>query len=533
MQDATSLPTDLAACHALLHEQAAALTELQAARDKLTQENSELNLTLQKLLHRLYGSRHERHADPNQLQLNFGDDPAVQEGLADAQAEAEKIVQTISYEREVKKKEKQPRNEAFPAHLERYEVTAAAAPEDQQCVAHGEKELIGHDRVETLEFQRPKLLVKVTLYPKYACVGQAECGVSQPPRPTNTLVEGNRYDTSLGAEIVTAKFDFHLPIYRQQDIFAGSGWLPSRSTLLNIQASVAYVFEPLYDYYAAHVRSSPVIPCDETGVMLLLPPEIPLPQPDSPRSERIHEVLSAARAKGAKHVLARMWAYRSLGPTGADVFDFTVSRHRDGPQEFLRDYTGKLLGDCYSGFESIQLASESRIVRAACHAHSRRYVHDARAHHPQECAYLLALYRQLFDVEDQVRGKSAEEVLARRQQLSAPLMKELRTWLDGPLAARVVPKSLLGKAVGYLRNQWDALNVFLSDGRVPLDNNETEQLMKTIAPHCTGKDRLFTSREFDYCGNFRVIPSGGLETASISRRKFVSDVTLSKRRNIY
>jgi hypothetical protein len=174
-----------------------------------------------------------------------------------------------------------------------------------------------------------------------------------------------------------------------------------------------------------------------------------------------------------------MWAYRSLGPTGADVFDFTVSRHRDGPQEFLRDYTGKLLGDCYAGFESIQLASESRIIRAGCHAHSRRYVYDARAHHPQECAYLLALYRQLFDVEDQV--KSAEEVLARRQQLSAPLMQELRTWLDGPLAARVVPKSPLGKAVVYLRNQWDALNVFLSDGRVPVDNNETEQLMKKIA----------------------------------------------------
>jgi transposase len=488
MQDAPSFPNDLAACQALLanqeallQEQAAALAALQAAREKLAQENVELNLTLQKLWQRLYGSRSERHADPSQLQLNFGDDPAVQEGLAEAAAEAERITQTITYEREVKAKSKTPRSEAFPTHLPRQEVTVAPAPEELRCGEHGEKILIGHDRVETLVFERPKLHVLVTLYPKYACAGHAECGVVQPPRPTNTLVEGNRYDTSIGTEIAVAKYDFHLPIYRQQDYFAGSGWLPSRSTLLNIQASVAYVLEPLYFYLADQVRTSPVIPCDETSVMLLLPPEIPQPQPDNPRSQRICEVLTEARQQGKKHVLARMWAYRSLGPQGLDLFDFTVSRHRDGPQEFLKDYAGILLGDCYSGFESIALASDSRITRAACHAHARRYIHDARDYAPRECAYLLAIYRQLFDVEEQVRGKSATEIVARRQQVSAPLMAQLRAWLDGPAAANATPKSLLGKATTYLRNQWEPLSVFLRDGRVPLDNNETEQLMKKVA----------------------------------------------------
>jgi transposase len=211
-----------------------------------------------------------------------------------------------------------------------------------------------------------------------------------------------------------------------------------------------------------------------------LPPEIP-PAGDDPKSRRIHEVLSAARAANKSHVSARMWVYRSLGLGGANVFDFTVSRHRDGPAEFLKNYSGTLLGDCYSGFQSIVLASDSRIVRAACHAHARRYIFESREHHPQQAAQLLAWYRQLYDLEDRARGKSPEEVLALRQQHSAPIMAQLRQWLDSEAGQRVLPKSRLGEAVRYLNNQWEPLSVFLRDGRVPSDNNETEQLMRQVA----------------------------------------------------
>jgi hypothetical protein len=294
-------------------------------------------------------------------------------------------------------------------------------------------------------------------------------------------VEGNRYDTSVAAEIITNKYAYHLTTYRGQDQFAGSGWMPHRSTLLNIMASGAYVLEPLYHHYADGVRSGPVVPTDDTPVMLLLPRDVPPPREGDAKSQRIHDVLSAARAEDRSHVLARMWVYRSLGEGGANVFDFTVSRHRDGPQEFLKDFAGTLLGDCYSGFESLALASDSRIVRAACHAHARRYVFEARKYHPLEASRVLGWYRQLYDVEDQARGKSADEVLALRREHSAPVMDRLRQWLDGDAARSVLPKSKLGEAVRYLDNQWDALSVFLTDGRVPFDNNETEQLMKQIA----------------------------------------------------
>lgn len=479
MQDAPSLLQELAACRALIAEQSSALAEVQSSREKLSQENEELSLTIQKLLSRLAGHRSERHEDPAQQQLDFGEHDPIQEGVEDAAEELLQARDEVGGTPRTRKPRK-VRNEQLPEHLPRYEVIAPASPDQEQCAEHGPRQLIGYDVTETLEFERPKLRVRVTKYPKFICQHHAECGVQQPPRPERTLVEGNRFDTSIAAEIIAAKYAYHLPIYRQQDWFGGSGWMPDRSTLLNILASAAYVLEPLYHHYATHVRTAPVIPTDETKVMLLLPPEIP-PAGDSFKSKRIHEVLSEARAADKSHVSARMWVYRNLGQGGANVFDFTVSRHRDGPADFLKHYSGTLLGDCYSGFKSIVLASDSRIVRAACHAHARRYIFEAREHHPQLAAQLLAWYRQLYDIEDQARGKSAEEVLSLRQQLSAPIMDQLRQWLDGEAARNVLPKSRLGEAVRYLKNQWEPLSVFLRDGRVPFDNNETEQLMKQVA----------------------------------------------------
>jgi transposase len=455
MQDATNLPKDLAVCHALiaelsarlsrnesvvaeketlLVEQATTIVDLQVSREKLTQENEELNLAIQRLLARLYGHRRERFDDPAQGKLNFGDDCAVRDGLSDAAAEAEKLVQEYTVRRAMGKK-RTPRDEKLPSHLERYEVLAEAPPSDRQCMEHGAREVVGYDETETLEMERPKLRVRVTKYPKYACVSHPECGLAQAERPAS-LVEGNRYHTSVAAEIVVGKYGYHLPIYRQQDWFAGSGWTPERSTLLNILASAAYVLEPLYQHYANFVRSFPLVATDETRVMLLLPPDIPAALEGDVRSQRIHEVLSAARAEKKSHVSARMWVYRSFGPHGANVFDFTVSRHRDGPQQFLKNYRGILLADCYSGFESVVLASDSRLVRAACNAHARRKVYESREHHPLESSQLLAWYRRLYDVEDQARGKSPEEVLALRHELSVPLMEQMWQWLESEARRR-------------------------------------------------------------------------------------------------
>jgi transposase len=486
---ATPLPDELAACQALIvglrqkvNEQKYVVVAQARTIVEQSQKIEEQQLTINELLQRAFRHRSERYLeDPNQLKLDFGNTPEVADaaaGLAEAVAEAEIIIAAHKRRRHVPRK---PRNEQLPAHLPRYEVEAPVPDDVKQCAEHGARKLIGYDRTETLEFERPKLKVRVTLYAKYICENEPTCGVAQPPREPG-LVEGNRYGTSVAAEIVTGKCGYHLPLYREQDYFAGCGWTVDRSTLLNIFRASAELVHPLALYLRGEVLQSGAIGTDETRVTLLLPAEIPEAHEDDAKSRRIHEVFSESRAEGRKSVSGRMWAYRSL-TVPINVFDFTVSRHRDGPDDFLvaGGFVGKLLGDCYSGYQGITLRSDARIVRAACNAHARRKIFDARESYPLLSSQFLAMYQQLYDLEERGKFLSVGEREALRRAEARPVWQRMRELLDGPAASGVLPKEKFAEALGYLRNQWDALQVYLGDGRLPIDNNETEQLMKQVA----------------------------------------------------
>lgn len=478
--DTPPLPADLPACHALLVEQALSLVELQQSRAQLSQEIEDLKLTVTKLVLQLQGHRRERMVvDPNQLPLDFGDGAAANDALADAAAEAQKIIVEYMVRREIKKKAKPPRDERFPDHLPREEKVIDVAESQKQCPEHGPKELIGYDTTETLVLERPKLKVLVTKYPKYACPQAAPCGVTQAERP-NGLVEGNRYDTSIAAEIVTGKHAYHLPLYRQQDCFASYGWTPWRSTLLNILAAATDVLRPFADYYRQLLLHGDGLGCDDTQVTLVVPATIPTMDPLDSRSRRIHEVLSQAIKEGRKSVSARIWAYRSF-VLPINVFDFTVSRHRDGPDDVLQSFTGKLMADCWSGFQKIELRTDARIARGACWTHARRKVLAGCSSHPQEATVMLALIQQLYDIEDRAKTFSYDDRRVLRERESRPVLRRIREYLDSNAVARVLPKSVFAEAVNYLRNHWVALNLYVTDGRMPIDNNDVEQLMKQIA----------------------------------------------------
>ena len=379
------------------------------------------------------------------------------------------------------RKKKKKRNDRLPDNLPRIEVIADVPESDKVCGTHGDKTLIGYDETETLTYTPPKLEIIVTKYPKFVCPGQPECGVVQLPRP-ESLIEGNRYDASIAAEIITAKYGYHLPFYRQQDLFAGSGWVPTRSTLLNILTAAATLVRPLVEFFAAEVRKDGVIGTDDTGVTLLLPKALPEIDPNDVRSQRIHEVLSAAFAKDRKHVKAKMWAYRG-STVPLNIFDFTVSRHRDGPDQFLidNDYNGILLGDCYTGYTGISLRTNNNIQHAACNSHARRKVFEARHNHPQVASVLLAMYQELYDIEDQARSMDADPRRQLRDEKSTLVWQRMREYLDGDDISRLLPKEEMTQAIGYINNHWTALQLYVSNADVPIDNNETEQLMKQIA----------------------------------------------------
>jgi transposase len=482
MEQPLHIPDDLTACQALVVQLAQTITEQGQTITSLQQKVEEQQLTIAELIQRAFRHRSERYLeDPNQLKLDFGDTPDAADaaaGLTQAVEEAGLIIAEHTRRKRVPKK---PRSEQLPEHLPRYEVEAPVPDEVKHCPEHGERKPIGYDRVETLEFERPKLKVRVTLIAKFACEDAPECGVAQPPRAPG-LVKGNRYDTSVAAEIVTSKCGYHLPIYREQDYFAGCGWTPGRSTLLNIFHRSAELVHPLALHLRGEVLASGVLGTDDTRVTLLLPAEIPTVDEDDPKSRRIHEVFTAARAEGKASVSGRMWAYRSL-TIPVNVFDFTVSRHRDGPDEFLVSggFVGTMLGDCYSAYQGITLRSDARIVRAACNAHARRKLIDAQESQPLLAGQFLAMYQELYDIEARAKTLDVAARGALRDREARPVWGRMRKLLDGEAASGVLPKEKMAEAVGYLRNHWEALQRYLDDGRLPIDNNETEQLMKQVA----------------------------------------------------
>jgi len=475
---AITIPNELQACQALIEELAGTVGEQADKMEELRRQKEEFRLAYNELLQRAFRRRSERYVyDPRQMALDFGDsDEACDaaEGLASAVEEAEQTVKAHT-----RRRRRKPRNEKLPDHLPRYEVEAKVPEEVKECPEHGPRKLIGYDEVETLEFERPVLRVRVTKYPKYVCESSPECGVGSPERPTG-LVEGNRYDTSIAAEVLTGKYSYHMPVYREQDYFAGSGWTPARSTLLNLLVASAFVIRPLIEYFKGDALGSGIVGTDDTPVTLLLPKTIPKPCEDDPKSRRIHEVLAQALAAGKPSVRAHMWVYRSV-TVPLNIFDFTVSHHRDGPDAFLADFRGKLMADCYSGYQAIELRSDGRIERGACASHARRKVFLAREAYPLEASVVLAKFQQLYDIEDRAKPMSAEERLALRQAEAVPVWESLGQWLAGDAAARVLPKGKFGEALGYLRNHWEPLQLYLSDGLMPIDNNDAEQLMKQVA----------------------------------------------------
>ena len=465
-----ALPNDLAACHAIIREQAQQLEDQKARIAKAEAErDAALQLAFRKKIERYL-------PDPKQFVLDFGDSPGVvdaAEGIADA------ALETIAgYERRKQATEK-ARSEQLPAHLPRYEVKLDVPEHQKTCAAHGERQVIGYDWQETLEVVPPKLVVRRTGIPKLACPKAPECGVVEAPRPEG-LVEGNRYDTSVAAEIMVAKYAYHVPVYRQQDMFASCGWTPSRSTLLNVLEAAACLIRPLVAHLREVVRAGPIIGTDDTTVTLVVKDTPPPLDPDDPKAARARDVIAAAQAEQRGSITARMWVYRSI-TAPINVFDFTVSRHRDGPDLFLDGFAGSLMADCYSGYEAVRTKSDGKIIRAACVAHARRKVFDSRANHPVHAAMLLEMFQALYDIEDRAKTLPAAERQQLRHVEARPIWARMSDYLASDAISNVMPKEPFGQAITYLRNQFEHLLVYLDDGLLPIDNNETEQLMKQVA----------------------------------------------------
>ena len=441
-----ALPNDLEACQRELVHTRSVLAETAVACEEQLAQIEKLRAELELVQRYLYGRRSERHVeDPGQGRLF--EQPT--DGVAPAPESVAAAEEEITYRR---RRQGHGWSE-LPANLPREQVLLDVPEAERTCGCCGKPmQKIGEDRTERVDYRPARIVVKVFVTPKYACVAK-HGGVKQalaPPGP----VPGGRFDFGLVAQVVTSKICDHLPLYRQQDVLARAGIELSRSTLCEIMASAAFLLEPLAILLKRRLLASDWLGADDTPVRLLDP----------------------AHPAGVR--LARFWLYRGPETAPYNVFDFHESRSRDGPREFLGTYQGWVKVDAYGVDGGVYLGS-ARIRASCCLAHARRKFDEAKSSHPRLAAEALGFFQQLYDIEDRARELSAAARQALRQAEAAPLLDKLRLWANEQ-TTHALPKFKFGEALGYLRNQWEPLTNYVQDGRLPIDNNATERDLRAL-----------------------------------------------------
>jgi len=377
-----------------------------------------------------------------------------------AAAEAAPVSVTIHAHQRLKHGRKR-----LDASLPRVDVIHDISEAEKRCATDGTTlERIGEEISEQLDYQPAKIRVIRNIRPKYACPCCRQ-GIKIAPVPA-MLFPKSIATPALLAQITTAKFVDHVPLYRQETQLGRLRVCLGRATMAGwmIRLGATHVV-PIINLLVERLLEAALIHCDETRL----------------------QVLNSSKAPAADHW---MWV-RAAGPPGRRIilFDYDPSRGGAVPRRLLEGYRGILLTDGYEAYAQVALALG--LVHAGCMAHARRAFDEAHKAQPSDgpshAKIALDFIRELYRIEgplwDRDHPISAEQRVRIRCERSAPVIDRFHRWLDG-LAPQVVPQSRLGRAVHYTLGQWPKLTVFLKHGEVPLDNNRCEN---AIRPFVVGR----------------------------------------------
>lgn len=451
MQDALAkLPAELQEVFSrLVHDHERVVSE----HERVVLENKMLRQQLRLLRLEKYGGRSEKLSD-GQLALLDGEPSVV---AAEVEQEAQQPAATEPPSVKARPARRHPGRVELPAHLERREVVIACTEQDCLCAhCRQTKPIIGYERSEELDVIPAHYFVKVTLREKRACPQHPEGGVSRAAAPASILPKSKLSD-ALIIDVLIKKYGDYLPAYRQSAMLARDAQIElSRKTLIDVILKCGGLLQGLVPALKADLFAGRYIQADETPVACQVP-----------------------EVTGRNH-RAYLWEYSR--PGGPVIFDFKMSRGREGPKEFLRGFTGVLQCDGYAAYDKLG----EGIEYAACLAHARREFHRAHLLQKLDPRPLEILDRigQLYAVEAEARqkGLDAAQRLELRQQRSRGIFDELqRRILDLRAQPDVLPAGQLGKACTYALGLWERLRVFLSHGQVEIDSNLCENAIRPLA----------------------------------------------------
>ena len=453
-------------CHPeALADYAFALQQQLSARDQALAEKEQLlaeaRAYIAELKQQLFGPKADKLSPEQEEQLRqlTGD---VAEQAQRPPPLSREVLAAESSAKDPEKPRRQPRQPRLAVQLEvRREVLE---PADKTC-AHCQqaRPCIGQETSTEYEYQPAKLVAHETVRPKY---GECQCGggphgVAIAPLPPR-LVPQSKLGLGLAVYILLSRFDDHVAYYTLERIFRERhGVIIPRQQMVQWVEKIAFVLLAIYYLIWEELAAGDYLQLDETPVKVLDP-----------------------EVKG-KAATGYLWFYSR---PGADAFlEFCDGRGRDSPQKRLRAFKGTIQTDAYAVYKSLQQERPRELRRLGCLAHSRRLFRKAALDACSEAIWFIAQIRQLYRIEDEVRGTDPEHRKAVRRQKAPTLWREMkRHALKLQAEPRLLPQNTLGKAVNYFLKEYTALIGYLRDGRFEIDNNLVEN---DIRPEAVGRRR--------------------------------------------
>ena len=448
-------------------EQIQSQRQLLDAREAQIKEHSALIEKLKFELARLKRWRFGKHAETlsaEQLvlwEVELDGDIAALQARVDV---LEAAKQNLSDSQPEVQDKRQPKRRALPDSLPRLEVLHDLESKDCPHCKHA-LERIGEEVSEQLDIVPAKLFVRRHVRPKYCC---RHCETlhlaAMPAQPIDKGIPA----PGLITHVAAGKYLNHLPLYRQEAEFERMGVPIPRSTMAGWFGELEVLLDPLVHRMIEILLSEQILHADETPVPVLDP-------------------------GAGKTATGYLWAYRSgpWSPRQAVAFDFSMSRAAEHPSRFLKPFSGTLVVDGYSGYNAA--LRREHMIEAGCMAHARRPFYEiAQATHSPLAQSALVEIGKLYAIEADLKHRPSPERARERRARAGPILKNFKFWLDETYA-RSPPKSAIAKALAYAINRWRALNRYLDDGMLNIDNNPVENAIRGI---CLGRRNwLFAGSE--------------------------------------
>ena len=447
----------------------AALAQKDDLIEKLQRQNQQLIEQFRLAQHKQFGKSSEANVNQGEL-FNEAEMIVEAEEANPSSSNAEDTTPTIN-------EKSLPKGKPLPADLPREVIVHDITEEEKTCGSCGNlRHPMGEVKSEQLEFVPATIKVIEHVRLKYSCRHCETQGeqtkiqlASLPARPIPKSIA----TSSLLAQIITSKYQYALPLYRQESLFKQHGIELSRSTMSIWMLKSAALLQPVYDRLKEGLLQQPVIQADETPLNVINEDKsqcymwLYCSGTDKPKSKT--DPPDKVQLPNSQNTIEETPVQNIV------LYDYQNSRAGKCAVEFLQDFRGDLQVDGYKGYE------QTHSQLAGCMAHARRKFIEAQRVEVKgkvgKADWAINHIKKLYVIEKHIQHKTAEEKQRIRQEKAKPLLDQMKKWLDKS-AHHVLPKTAIGKAVQYSLNQWDKLTRYIENGHLAIDNNRAERAIK-------------------------------------------------------